>query len=160
MTTPTRLVTDGETRIIITRTLAAAPALVFRAHTDAALIKRWMLGPDGWTMPHCQSDPRPGGTFRFEWTNGLGHSFHATGEYLDLTAPARIVHIERMFLPNPTPDSHVETRFDPVETGTRLTMIMTLPDAKARAAVLASGMEDGLEDSYARLDTVLGAFHG
>ena len=160
MTSPARLVTDGDTRIIITRTLAARPALVFRAHTDPALIQRWMLGPDGWTMPLCQSDPRPGGTFRFEWTNGQGHSFHATGEYLELVAPNRIVHIERMFLPDPTPDSHVETRFDPDGTGTRLTLIMTLPDAEARAAVLASGMEDGMEDSYARLDTVLGAADG
>jgi len=36
-------------------------------------------------------------------------------------------------------------------------MTMTLPNAEARAAVLASGMEDGLEDSYARLDAILGA---
>ena len=71
--------------------------------------------------------------------------------------PSRIVHIERMFLPDPTPDSHVETRFDPDGTSTLLTVIMTLPDAEARAAVLASGMEDGLEDSYARLDAVLRA---
>jgi uncharacterized protein YndB with AHSA1/START domain len=155
MSAPTRLVTDGDTRIIITRSLAAPPPLVFRAHTEPDLIRRWMLGPDGWTMPHCYSDPRPGGSFRFEWSNGQGQSFHATGEYLELSAPSRIVHFERMFLPDPTPDSHVETRFDPDGGGTRLTMIMTLPDAEARAAVLASGMADGLEDSYARLDAVL-----
>jgi uncharacterized protein YndB with AHSA1/START domain len=107
-------------------------------------------------MPHCHSDPRPGGTFRFDWSNGQGHSFYATGEYLDLTPSSRIVHVERMFLPDPTPDSHVETRFDADGIGTRLTMTMTLPNAEARAAVLASGMEDGLEDSYARLDAILG----
>jgi uncharacterized protein YndB with AHSA1/START domain len=157
MTAPVKLVTEGDTRIVITRRLAAPPPLVFRAHTEPALIRRWMLGPDGWTMPHCHSDPRPGGTFRFDWSNGQGHSFHATGEYLDLTPFSRIVHVERMFLPDPTPDSHVETRFDPDGTGTRLTMTMTLPNAEARAAVLASGMEDGLEDSYARLDAILGA---
>jgi uncharacterized protein YndB with AHSA1/START domain len=157
MTAPVKLVTDGQTRIVITRRLAAPPPLVFRAHTEPALIRRWMLGPDGWTMPHCHSDPRPGGTFRFDWSNGQGHSFYATGEYLDLTPSSRIVHVERMFLPDPTPDSHVETRFDPDGTGTHLTMTMTLPNAEARAAVLASGMEDGLEDSYARLDAILGA---
>ena len=160
MTARAKLITEGETRIVITRTLSAPPMLVFRAHTEPALIQRWMLGPDGWTMPVCHSDARPGGTFRFEWTNDLGHGFHATGEYLEVTPPSRIIHIERMFLPDPTPDSHVETRFDPDGTGTLLTMIMTLPDAEARAAVLASGMEDGLEDSYARLDAVLGAGHG
>jgi uncharacterized protein YndB with AHSA1/START domain len=154
----TTLVTDGDTRIIITRRFLAPPALIFRAHTEAELIRRWMLGPDGWTMPHCHSDARPGGTFRFEWSDGKGAGFHATGEYLEV-APTRIVHIERMFLPDPTPDSHVETRFDPDGTGTRLTMVMTLPDAEARAAVLASGMEDGLEVSYARLEQVLGNGH-
>lgn len=150
----TTLVTDGDTRIVITRRFMAPPALVFLAHTDPALIRRWMLGPDGWTMPHCHSDARHGGSFRFEWSDGRGTGFHATGEYLAV-APDCIVHVERMFLPDPTPDSHVETRFDPDGTGTKLTMTMTLPDAGARAAVLASGMEDGLEDSYARLERIL-----
>lgn len=151
----TRLVTDGDTRIVVTRSFAAPPALVFRAHVEAALISRWMLGPDGWSMPVCQSDPRPGGSFRFEWSNGAGAGFHATGEYLDLSPPDSITHIERMFLPDPTPDSHVVTRFAPSGRGTLLTMTMTLADAEARAALLASGVEYGLEDSYARLETVL-----
>jgi uncharacterized protein YndB with AHSA1/START domain len=150
----TTLVTEGDTRIVITRRFKAPPLLVFRAHTEPALIQRWMLGPDGWTMPHCISDTRPGGHFRFEWSDGKGAGFHATGEYIEVT-PGRIVHIERMFLPDPTPDSHVETRFDPDGSGTRLTMVMTLPNAEARAAVLASGTEDGLEDSYARLDRIV-----
>jgi uncharacterized protein YndB with AHSA1/START domain len=149
----TTLVTEGDTRIIISRRFLAPPSLVFRTHTEAALIRRWMLGPDGWTMPQCHSDPRPGGSFRFDWSDGRGLGFHATGEYLEVT-PQRIVHIERMFLPDPTPDSHVETCFDPDGSGTRLVMVMTLPDAEARAAVLASGMEDGLEASYARLDLI------
>lgn len=152
----TALVTEGDTRIVITRRFMAPPALVFLAHTEPALIQRWMLGPDGWSMPLCQSDSRPGGSFRFEWSDGKGNGFHATGEYVEVT-PTRIVHIERMFLPDPTPDNHVETRFDPDGTGTRLTMVMTLPDAESRAAVLASGMEDGLETSYARLETIVGA---
>jgi uncharacterized protein YndB with AHSA1/START domain len=107
MTTTVTL--DGDTRIVITRRFAAPPALVFRAHTEPALIRHWMVGPDGWTMPLCQSDSRPGGSFRFEWSDGKDVSFFATGEYLEVT-PERIVHIERMFLPGPTPDNHVETR--------------------------------------------------
>jgi uncharacterized protein YndB with AHSA1/START domain len=153
--TPTRVVTAGDTRIVITRRFAAPPALVFRAHTEPALIRRWMVGPDGWTMPVCQSDSRPGGSFRFDWSDGKGTSFHATGEYLEVT-PQRIVHIERMFLPDPTPDNHVETRFDAHGTGTAMTVTMTLATADARAAILASGMTEGLDDSYARLETLLG----
>jgi uncharacterized protein YndB with AHSA1/START domain len=58
-----------------------------------------------------------------------------------------------MFLPDPTPDNHVETTFEPDGTGTLMTMRMTLPNAEARAAMLASGMADGMEESYARLET-------
>jgi hypothetical protein len=65
------------------------------------------------------------------------------------------VHVERMHLPDPTPDNHVETRFAPDGTGTLLTMRMTLPDAQTREAMLASGMEHGMEASYARLETIL-----
>jgi hypothetical protein len=57
-----------------------------------------------------------------------------------------------MHLPDPTPDTHVETRFAPDGEGTVMTMRMTLPDAETRAAMLATGMEHGMEDSYARLD--------
>jgi uncharacterized protein YndB with AHSA1/START domain len=151
------LVTDGETDVMITRHFAAPPAAVFRAHTDPELIQRWMLGPDGWSMPVCISEARTGGHFRFEWSDGNGNGFHSTGDYLEVTPHSRIVHIERMFLPDPTPDNHVTTQFEPAGTGTRLTMRMSLPSADVRAAMLATGMEHGMEDSYARLERVLAA---
>ena len=154
MTTPLQLILDGDTRIVVTRHFTAPPALLFRAHTQPALIRRWMIGPDGWTMPTCDCDPRPGGSFRFGWTNGTGTSFDATGDYIEVT-PERIIHIERMFLPDPTPDNHVDTRFAPHGSGTRMTLTMTLPTTEARAEIIASGMPDGLEDSYARLETIL-----
>ena len=105
-------------------------------------------------MPVCVSDPRPGGKIRYEWTNGKGHSFHLTGEYLELEPYSKIVHVERMHLPDPTPDNHVETRFDRDGDGTLMTMRMTLPDAQTRAAMLATNMEQGMEASYARLESI------
>jgi hypothetical protein len=60
-----------------------------------------------------------------------------------------------MFLPERTPDNHVETRFDPDGSGTLMTMRMTLPEAETRAAMLATGMERGMEASYARLETMI-----
>ncbi len=69
-------------------------------------------------MPVCISDARPGGKIRYEWTNGKGGGFHLTGEYLELEPYSRIVHVERMYLPDPTPDNHIETRFDAGATGT------------------------------------------
>jgi uncharacterized protein YndB with AHSA1/START domain len=66
-----------------------------------------------------------------------------------------IVHVERMHLPDPTPDNHVETTFEPDGAGTLMTMRMTLPDADTRAAMLASGMEHGMEASYVRLEAMI-----
>jgi hypothetical protein len=59
-----------------------------------------------------------------------------------------------MHLPDPTPDNHVETRFDADGEGTLMTIRMTLPDAPTRAAMLATGMERGMEASYVRLDAI------
>jgi uncharacterized protein YndB with AHSA1/START domain len=149
------LKTEGDTHIVVTRHFAAAPEAVYRAHTEPSLIQKWLLGPEGWTMPVCISDAKPGGKFRYEWSNDKGQGFYVTGEYLDLEPHSRIVHVERMFLPNPTPDNHVETRFDPDGAGTMMTMRMTLPNAETRAAMLATGMEHGMEASYQRLEGLL-----
>jgi uncharacterized protein YndB with AHSA1/START domain len=146
--------TEGDRYVIITRRFAAPPEAVYRAHTEPELLKQWLLGPDGWTMPVCISEARPGGKIRFEWTNSEGAGFYLTGEYLELDPYNRIVHVERMHLPEPTPDNHVETKFIPDDAGTLLTLRMTLPDAQTRAAMLATGMEHGMEASYARLETI------
>jgi uncharacterized protein YndB with AHSA1/START domain len=148
------LKTEGDRHIVVTRRFAAPPQAVYRAHTEPALIQKWLLGPDGWTMPVCVSEPRPGGKIRFEWSNGKGEGFHLTGEYLELVPFSRIVHVERMHLPDPTPDNHVETNFKPDGDATLMTLRMTLPDAATRTAMLATGMEQGMEASYARLESV------
>lgn len=146
------LKTEGDRYVVVTRRFVAPPEAVYRAHTEPELLQKWLLGPEGWTMPVCVSELRPGGRIRYEWTDGKGGGFHLTGEYLELEPFSRIVHVERMHLPDPTPDNHVETRFAPDGDGTLMTMRMTLPDAETRAAMLATGMEHGMEDSYARLD--------
>jgi uncharacterized protein YndB with AHSA1/START domain len=148
------LKTEGDRHIVVTRRFAAPPEAVYRAHTEPALIQKWLLGPEGWTMPVCISEPRPGGKIRFEWSNGKGEGFHLTGEYLELVPFSRIVHVERMHLPDPTPDNHVETNFKPDGKGTLLTLRMTVPDAATRAAMLSTGMEQGMEASYARLESI------
>ncbi len=145
---------DGDRQIVVTRRFAAGPEAIYLAHTEPGLVQKWMLGPDGWTMAVCISDARPGGEIRYEWTNGKGNGFHLTGEYITLAPFGRIVHVERMHLPEPTPDNHIETRFERDGAGTLMTMRMTLPDAETRAAMLRTGMEHGMEASYVRLDAI------
>lgn len=149
------LKTDGDTHVIVTRRFAASPESVYRAHTDPALLQQWLLGPEGWTMPVCINEARPGGSIRYEWRDGKGHGFHLTGHYLELQPCRRTVHVERMHLPDPTPDNHVETTFEADHGGTLMTLRMTLPDAQTRTMMLASGMESGMETSYARLEGLI-----
>jgi len=149
------LKTEGDTHVIVTRHFDAAPEAVFRAHTDPKIVQQWMLGPEGWTMPVCISEAKPGGKIRYEWKHPKQDGFHLTGEYIELVPHSKIIHVERMFLPDPTPDNHVETRFEPDGAGTKMTMRMTLPDAKTRAAMLATGMEHGMEASYVRLEGII-----
>jgi uncharacterized protein YndB with AHSA1/START domain len=129
--------------------------MVFRAHTEPELIQRWLLGPDGWSMPVCIIDPRPGGRFRYEWVDGTGRGFHITGEFIAVAPFSRIEHVERMFLPDATPDNHIVTMFAREGAGTLMTMRMTLPDEASRAAMLATGMQHGMEASYARLERLV-----
>src|SRR5258707_314796 len=149
------LKTEGDTHIVVTMRFAAPTEAVNSAYTNPKLIQKWLLGPEGWTMPVCINDAKPGGKFRYEWTHVNGGKFHITGEFLELEPYSRIVHVERMHLPDPTPDNHVETRFDADGTGTLMTMRMTLPDAQTRAAMLATGMEHGMEASYVRLEGMI-----
>jgi len=151
--TPLKLIVEGDTHVVVIRRFQASPEQVYRAHIQPELVRQWATGPDGWSMPVCRCDARPGGAIRYEWTNGTA-GFHLTGEFIALEPYSRIVHVERMHLPDPTPDNHIETTFRPDAGGTLLTMRMTLPDAETRAAMLATGMADGMEISYQRLDAL------
>lgn len=151
-----RLETEGDRFVVVTRRFEASPAEVYRAHLDPEIIREWMLGPEGWTMPVCINEGEPGGEIRYEWSDGSGGGFYLTGEILELEPPHRIVHVERMHLPEPTPDNQIETTFTADGDGTRMVMRMTLPDAETVRAMLATGMADGMEASYARLERVSG----
>lgn len=147
--------TEGDTHLVVTRRFAASPEAVYRAHTDPNLIQKWLLGPEGWTMPICINEAIPGGTIRYEWANGKGQGFFLTGKYLEVDPHSRIVHVERMHLPDPTPDNHVETTFEAEGDGTLMRVRMTLPDPQTRAAMVATGMEQGMEASYERLEAMI-----
>jgi len=156
MSSKLTLETEGDRFVVAKRRFAAPPEAVYRAHLDPEFLQQWLLGPDGWTMPVCINEAKPGGKIRYEWSNGSGRSFYLTGEILELDPPHRIVHVERMHLPDPTPDNHVVTMFTADGSGTLMTMRMTLPDAATRKAMLSTGMERGMEASYARLERVSG----
>ena len=61
------LSTPSDTEATITRVFDAPRHLVFEVHTSPEHVQRWMLGPDGWTMPVCEMDVRPGGAWHCVW---------------------------------------------------------------------------------------------
>src|SRR5258706_14892054 len=57
----------GEREIRMVREFDASKKLVFEALTKPELVRQWLLGPDGWTMPVCEIDFRVGGGFLYVW---------------------------------------------------------------------------------------------
>ncbi len=144
----------SDTRARISRVIRGGVEEVWRAHHEPGLVRRWMLGPDGWTMPVCEVATTVGETYRYEWEPAGGGEgrFGFEGELLASAPPHRAVTTQRMTgMPG---DGLVnELTLTPVDGGTLLAVVMTFPDAETRDAVLATGMADGMETSYARLET-------
>ncbi len=145
-----KITEEGRTALVGIRRFAASPERVFDAHTRPALISRWMTGPDGWTMPVCEFDATPGGKLRFGWAQG-DEAFGFGGTVLDILRPHRIVHTEIWEGADMVGTRNV-TSFEADGDGTLMVIQIFYATPEARAAALASGMADGMEMSYARID--------
>ncbi len=156
---PTGMQYLDDTTIRVSRVIAGTLDAVWAAHHDPTLVSQWMLGPDGWTMPVCETATEVGQRYRYVWQSEDGStSFGSTGEVLEIAAPHREVATERMYgdvIPDDAPLAHNEMTLTPVEGGTLLTYVMTYPDTETRDGVVATGMVAGMEVSYARLEKVL-----
>ncbi|MBE7187767.1 SRPBCC family protein [Jatrophihabitans endophyticus] len=142
-------------RVRVSRVIRGDMDAVWRAHHEPALLQRWMLGPDGWTMPVCEVATEVGQTYRYEWQEIDGdRHFGFTGTLLESAPPHRSVTTESMIGVD-APAATNELTLTPVEGGTLLAVVMTFTDSTVRDAVLATGMTDGMEASYARLESVL-----
>lgn len=154
--TGTQILSDTQVRI--SRVIRGTPEQVWRAHHEPELMKRWLLGPDGWTMPVCEVATEVGGSFRQEWEKEDGSErFGFEGELLESQAPHRAVTTERM-IGMEGPGTVNEMTLTPVRGGTLLSLVITYPSAEVRDAVLGTGMTDGMERSYARLEDEVLAF--
>ncbi|MFJ3319278.1 SRPBCC domain-containing protein [Curtobacterium sp. NPDC086286] len=150
--TVTEIVDD--THVAITRAFAAPRHLLWRAHTEPELMRRWLLGPDGWEMTVCENDLVVGGSFRQAWApvgNTEGEAFGFEGENLVIEPERRMVTTERM-TGAPFPANVNDLQFDEADGVTLMTLRITYPDREQRDMILATGMTDGMETSYQRLE--------
>ena len=145
--------TPTDTQVVITRVVDAPRRIVFDAWTNPKYVPRWLLGPPGWTMPVCEIDLRPGGTWHYVWRRTDGSEMAMHGSYKEVVPPERLVSTESW---GPQWPETVNTLVL-AESGGRTTITLTIvyPSREARDAALKTGMKDGMEQGYARLDALL-----
>ena len=152
--TQVELLTD--TLVRITRLVEGPRELVWRAHHEEELLRRWMLGPDGWEMTYCSPATHAGESYRWGWRHveGDGEEFGFEGEALLIEAPRRAVTTERM-AGTQGPTTTNDLTLTEEDGATLVTTVITYPDRETRDTILATGMADGMEASYARLESTL-----
>lgn len=142
----------SETQVRLTRVINGTVEEVWRAHHEPELLKQWQIGCDGWRMSVCELAATVGDTYRQEWESDDGApGFGITGELLSATAPYHEVVTEAMTDVEGEPTRN-ELTLTAVDGGTLLTLVITYPSIQVRDIALASGMADGMEDSYQRLE--------
>ncbi|WP_341995256.1 SRPBCC domain-containing protein [Microbacterium sp. LWH7-1.2] len=146
-----------DTHVRITRLIEGPIDLVWRAHQEPELLEKWMLGPDGWRMSVCEVDPSVGGKYRYEWEpleGTEGETFGFDGETVLSEAPRRAVTTEHM-TGTDYPSTLNDLNLHEEDGATLITLLIEYPDKETRDIVLATGMTDGMEASYGRLEGVL-----
>lgn len=143
----------GKPTIVITRVFNAPRNVVFEAWTTPEHLQRWMLGPRGWTMPVCENDFRVGGKWRRVWRHENGDEMEMRGEHREIVPPEKVVSTESWG------DDWPETVNTLLlsEAGGKTTMALTMqfPSIEARDGALKSGMKEGMEETFNRLETLL-----
>ena len=150
-----QLTTRGDREIVMTRAFDAPRTLVWDAFTKPELVRQWLLGPPGWTMPVCEIDFRVGGRYRYLWRNSDGIEMGMSGVHREIVVPERIVATEK-FDQSWYPGEAVGTIILVEQAGkTTLTQTVLYESREAREVVLKSPMESGVSAGYDRLEQVL-----
>ena len=151
----------SDTEVLVKRSFDAPVRLVWRAYMEADLLRRWCSGVPGWSMPVCEMDMCAGGKYRWRWRNDEnGQEFGFTGEVLEVTPHAKIVHTQiydagDLGISMGSQPYIVTVTFHEVNGITNMTTTIKFASKADRDAALSSGMTEGMEMSYQRLDGVL-----
>ncbi|MDB5527842.1 MAG: ATPase [Devosia sp.] len=152
---PLTVTTPSDREIVITRQFDAPRHLVFACYTQAPLIRRWLNGAPGWTMPVCEFDPKVGGRYRYEWKSPDGYVMAMGGVIREIEPVERIVSAE-IFDEDWTGGETVST-IVLNEANAQTTLINTIvySSREARDGALATPMAEGMEYGYSQLDRLL-----
>jgi uncharacterized protein YndB with AHSA1/START domain len=151
-----KVTTPTDREIVLTRVFDAPRHLVFDAMSKPELVRQWLLGPPGWSMPVCEIDLRVGGSYRYLWRSVDGTEMGMRGVYREVSPPERVVQTE-VFDDPWYPGEAVGTAVLVEQDGkTTLTTTIRYESRAIRDAVLKSNMERGVAASYDRLAELLG----
>src|SRR5580692_11665185 len=126
--------TPSDREVVVTRVFNAPRSLVFEAWTNPKYVPQWMLGPEGWTMPVCEIDLRPGGAWHFLWRKADGTEMEMRGVYREITSPERLVSTESWG--GPWPDTVNTLTLVEKDGTTTATVTILYPSKEARDAAL------------------------
>lgn len=150
-----KVTTPSDLEIAMTRVFNAPRRLVFDALTKPELVKQWLLGPPGWTMPVCEIDLQVGGAFRYVWRHADGREMGMGGVFREIVPQERIVHTELFDEAWYAGEALVTNVLVEHSGKTTLTLTSRFETRETRDAVLKSGMESGVAVSYDRLEQLL-----
>lgn len=146
----------GDRQTVITRLFDAPRELVWRCHTEPALVRRWLGALPGWTFPVCDIDLRVGGRYRYVWRSPEGSEMGMAGTYTEIVAPERLGSTEVFDQDWTGGETQGLIVFDEKGKGrTLLTQTVTYSSKEAREGALSTGMTDGMQAGYRKLDEVL-----
>jgi uncharacterized protein YndB with AHSA1/START domain len=149
----TTYATPTDREIVMTRVVDAPRRIVFDALSNPKHVPNWLTGPDGWTMPVCEIDLRPGGAWRYVYRKDDGSEMTLQGSYREVAPPERLVATESWGPQWPeTVNTTVLTESDGQTT---ITITVRYPSKAARDAALQTGMKEGMDQGFARLDALL-----
>ena len=150
---PLALTTPTPTSTRIVRTFDAPLPLVWLAHTEPELVKRWMTGPSTHSLIVCEIDFRIGGKARYVWKS-LEFEMGMTAEFLEIDEHERIVHTED-FEGWPEGRSTVTSKFAESDGVTTITVDIEYLTGEARDAAMQPGFAEGYEASFEQLDVLV-----
>ena len=151
-----KLSTPSDREIVVERDFDAPRQLVFDAFTRPELVRRWLLGPDGWTMPVCEIDLKVGGRYRYVWRKeSTGTEMGMGGVFREIVRPEKLVATEK-FDESWYPGEAIDTTVFEERGGvTKMTLSVLYESKEARDTASRSGMERGMIAGYDRLEQVL-----
>ncbi len=146
----------SDREIVITRSFDAPREMVWDCHTKPALVRRWLLGPPGWELPVCEIDLRVGGKYRYEWEDkSRGVKMGMGGTFTAVKRPEHVGSKEKFDDDWTGGETNVSQVFTEKNGKTTLTLTILYASKQARDGAAATGMTDGMEHGYQRLDELL-----